>query len=373
MPLPGDPDAVLAASDKLRAAAAALQDGRDALAARGQAMSGWTGQAADAARATIEGHARDLQRAADAASQAAGPLGRYAEELRAAQADYGRGEQAMLDGRAALGAAGSGAAAAADAARDAAEQAMDDAATLMVNAEERAAVANEAAARAVAEAGSGLGGIAPSAPSAPTGGGTGLTVADVGNAFASLGNAALHDPGAVAAMALGAGEVFLGAGGEIGGFALDLTGGGTVAGVPLGIASAGLIATGLTTVGAGVISVAQSATGPDRIEPLQPGPSGSPAAPRPSVTDPDLDNIVNDLYRGTRSSTRTGDGTTADAVRFERSTGESVQDKFHTAKANNYVRALRRWLRRHPRASTADREVAEREYENLMDALGRTP
>jgi hypothetical protein len=52
-------------------------------------------------------------------------------------------------------------------------------------------------------------------------------------------------------MAIGAGMIFLGAGGEVGGFALDATGVGAVAGVPINVASAGLIAGGASTFGHG--------------------------------------------------------------------------------------------------------------------------
>lgn len=214
MPLPGDPDAVLAASEHLRSGAAALQDGREVVAARGHAMSDWRGAAATAALATIDGHVRDLERAVDAATQAVAPLARYADELRAAQQDYARGEQMMLDARAAHAAAGSGAADAADRARDAAEQSTDDAGELMTLAEERAFRANEAAAQALADAASRLPAVSPPAAATPmvghTGSDVGSFLADLGNSLASVGNAAWHDPGAVGAMALGAGAVVLG-------------------------------------------------------------------------------------------------------------------------------------------------------------------
>jgi hypothetical protein len=378
MPLPGDPDAVLAASGRLRSGAGALQSARDAVVARGHAMSSWTGRAATEALATIESNARNLERAVDAASQAAGPLARYADELRAAQQDYVRGEQMMLDGQAALAATGSAAVAAADLARDAAQRSMDDAGALMTLAEERALRANEAAARVLADAASLLPDAIPPSVTAPVVGSTGPNAgqffADIGNSLASLGNAALHDPGAVGAMALGAGAIVVGAGGEIGGIALDVTGVGAVVGVPAGVVSAGVIATGVATVSAGAMTVAQSAPGFDHTEPFRPDRSddGPPAAAkRPDVSDPKLGNIVDSLYRGTSSETRTGSGTTADAVRYERTSGNSVGHKLHTEKANNSVRALRSWLRRNPQASAADRQVAQQEYDDLLDALGR--
>ncbi|MER5392558.1 hypothetical protein [Saccharopolyspora sp. NPDC002686] len=103
---------------------------------------------------------------------------------------------------------------------------------------------------------------------------------------------------------------------------------------------------------------------------LRKPPPKPPAAVRPSVTDPKLNNIVGPLYRGTVHPDRTGDGTTADAVRHERATNEDVQGKNHEKKARESIRALDRWLRRNPNASEADRQIAQAERDNLRDALG---
>lgn len=48
------------------------------------------------------------------------------------------------------------------------------------------------------------------------------------NGFASFGNAVVHHPADLAATAAGVGLMALGAGAEVGGFALDATGGGAV-------------------------------------------------------------------------------------------------------------------------------------------------
>ncbi|PKW16871.1 hypothetical protein [Saccharopolyspora spinosa] len=103
---------------------------------------------------------------------------------------------------------------------------------------------------------------------------------------------------------------------------------------------------------------------------LRKPPPKPPAAVRPSVTDPKLNNIVGPLYRGTAHPDRTGDGTTADAVRHERATNEDVQGRNHEKKARESIRALDRWLRKNPNASEADRQIAQVERDNLRDALG---
>ncbi len=68
------------------------------------------------------------------------------------------------------------------------------------------------------------------------------------NGAANVLEAAAEHPEDVIEMALGAGMVVVGAGGEIAGVALDATGVGAVAGVPINIAAAGLVAAGAGAV-----------------------------------------------------------------------------------------------------------------------------
>jgi uncharacterized protein YukE len=378
MSLPGDPEALLDAARDLRTASEALAQAHDSLAARAGSMSGWQGAAAAAATSALDARSRTLQQAAECLAASVGPLLTYGDELRAAQLDYARGEATGEQGRAAQAAAGSGAVPAADTARDAANQTLDDAADLMIAAEARALRANESAARALAAARSTLDGLTPPPGPGPLAGDTGpdigTALADVGNALASFGNAAVHDVGSVATMAAGAGLVALGAAGDLGGLALIASAVGAPAGAAVAAGSTALMGVGAGLVGVGALTVAQDAQGSDRVEPFRPGGSGPaeiPAAQRPNVEDPQLNNMVRDLYRGTESPGRTGDGTTADAARYERATGESVKGGDHVRKANNYVRGLRNWLRRHPDASAQDRGAAQNELDNLLDALGR--
>lgn len=92
-------------------------------------------------------------------------------------------------------------------------------------------------------------------------------------------------------------------------------------------------------------------------------------AVKPSITDPKLNRIVKSLYKGTTNSDRVGDGTTADAVRHERSTSGDVHGKTHSIKARESIRALDRWLRKNPNAREEDRRIAQQERDNLHDAL----
>lgn len=94
------------------------------------------------------------------------------------------------------------------------------------------------------------------------------------------------------------------------------------------------------------------------------------SATKPQVADAKLGNIIDNLYKGTENPDRVGDGTTADAVRYERETGDNVHGRSHSQKAEESIRALENWLRKNPEAPESDRLVAELEIVNLRDALG---
>lgn len=104
--------------------------------------------------------------------------------------------------------------------------------------------------------------------------------------------------------------------------------------------------------------------------PKQGLPKKEPAV-KPKVGDAKLSNIIDDLYKGVKNRDRVGDGTTADAVRNERLTGQPTHGFWHTKKAEDSLRGLENWLRRNPHASPSDRAIAEREIANLRDALGK--
>jgi hypothetical protein len=93
--------------------------------------------------------------------------------------------------------------------------------------------------------------------------------ADTVDTLASIGNAAINDPGGVVASVAGTALAGISAGGEGLGVALDATGIGAVAGVPLNVVSAAGIAAGSSIAAAGLNSLAQNAAGPDRISPLK--------------------------------------------------------------------------------------------------------
>lgn len=168
MPLPGDPTALLVAAEEMNAAARRLRDAHEALLAHGRTTTAsWNGTAAPLALERIELDAVNVDRVTEAAAQAVAPLRTFAEELRQAQDDYALGEQMRQEGEVAAAALGTGAQVAVDAARESAMQTLADGENAMIDAEERALAANEAAARRIHAATSLLAGIASTSPPPP--------------------------------------------------------------------------------------------------------------------------------------------------------------------------------------------------------------
>ncbi len=87
---------------------------------------------------------------------------------------------------------------------------------------------------------------------------------------------------------------------------------------------------------------------------------------KPTVEDAELKNIIDDLYR---PNAKVGSGSTADAVRYELSTGEKVGGRGHIQKAEQYSESLQRWLNKNPSASPGDRAAAENVLRDLQRAL----
>lgn len=99
-----------------------------------------------------------------------------------------------------------------------------------------------------------------------------------------------------------------------------------------------------------------------------PEPAANPL-PKPGVQDPKLRNLVDNLYKGTTNPSKVGTGTTADAIRLEKLTGNPVGGKFHTQKGIETLKGLENWLARNPNASQYDRIVARSLADELKSAL----
>ncbi|AYW77664.1 hypothetical protein EGX94_05860 [Propionibacterium acidifaciens] len=91
--------------------------------------------------------------------------------------------------------------------------------------------------------------------------------------------------------------------------------------------------------------------------------------PTPEVQSPKLQNIVNNLYKGTTNPERVGDGTTMDAIRHEMATGDAVHGVTHSIKGKESIRGLTKWLDRNPNADWHDRLVAQSLVDDLKSVL----
>jgi hypothetical protein len=94
--------------------------------------------------------------------------------------------------------------------------------------------------------------------------------------------------------------------------------------------------------------------------------------PTPIVSNPKLQNIVNDLYKGTTNPNRVGTGTTADAVRSEIETGQPTGGLFHSQKAQDYSNGLRKLINGGT-LDAYDRLVAQSLFDDLQAALRHRP
>ncbi len=87
--------------------------------------------------------------------------------------------------------------------------------------------------------------------------------------------------------------------------------------------------------------------------------------PTPQVGSTKLQNLVNNLYKGTTNPNRVGNGTTMDAIRNEIATGVPTGGRMHTIKGQETLNGLNNWLRRNKDADYYDRLVAQ----SLADEL----
>ena len=87
---------------------------------------------------------------------------------------------------------------------------------------------------------------------------------------------------------------------------------------------------------------------------------------KPDVTNPDLKGLMDELYR---PGAAIGSGSTAAAVRHEMATGQQVGGRTHTEKAQNYIKALGKWLKNNTDASGGDKSAAENVMQDMINAL----
>jgi hypothetical protein len=231
--------------------------------------AGWSGAAADAFREVYHGQPSRWLQAGDAFHDAANALDNYAATLTWAQQQAAAAIELWNSGKASHPAAAQTLASA--------RGQLDSAGSAAASAVTKAADLAPPQPGFWSQVGSFFSGLGHDATSA---GGDILHAAetagaDTVDALASFGNAALNDPGGVAATVGGAALAGISAGGEGLGIALDATGVGAIAGVPLNVVSAAGIVAGSGIAAAGLNSLAQNAAGPDRVDPLKADGGGS--------------------------------------------------------------------------------------------------
>jgi hypothetical protein len=274
--VPGRPAVLAGTAQAWRSYGDALHQAGTGLA-RIDTTDGWTGPAGEAFRARFEGQPTAWLTAGDSFHHAAAALDGYGSALTEAQgqaADAIRqwnGAQAATDRAVSERARDVRATGQSLPFVDPGEPLRQQAQRTLDSARGRVRTAGDAAAAAI-------GGARDAAPDGPgfwsqvgdVAAHVGAELANVGatvvNAAASYGNAVLHHPLEAGTEVAGGIVTVLGAGGEIAGFGLDLTGVGAVVGVPAGVVSAAAIAGGLALATPAAASLAAHATGDDRIE-----------------------------------------------------------------------------------------------------------
>ncbi|QUC55854.1 hypothetical protein IOD14_03095 [Streptomyces sp. A2-16] len=311
--VPGSPDSLTTTAQALLAYGDVLIEAGEGLA-KVDTEDGWRGPAGDAFRDRFHGQPARWTEAGKEFHTAANALYDYLHTLRAAQqraaeaiAQYARGEAATTN------------------ARNAHDRQVGEARGRGDNTEipfDDPGEADRAAARAALDTARGnvetaghtaAALVRKATESAPERPGfwskVGDFLGDVGdglvdggktvvNDLASFGNAMLQHPGDSAAMLGGMLLAGVSAGGEGLGVALDATGVGAIAGVPLNVVSAAGITAGVGLAGAGAVDLAQHATSDSQVEPLRMNSEGSGTGG--SSQQPASDLIKNgQQYKGT--------------------------------------------------------------------------
>jgi hypothetical protein len=317
--VPGDPDAIAENAVALRARAKVAGDAGDGL--RSIDTGAWTGAAAERFHEKFSYEPGKWFTAADAMQAGAGALDDYVATLRWAQGQaaeairlWNQGETTTAQAKTAYESAARQVQAAQQSLApfsDPGEADRSQARTLLTIARNQV----ESVGRVTA------GTLRTKASLAPEKSGwlddVGDFLHDAGghvvNGLASFGNAALHHPGSVALAAGGIGLAALSAGGEGLGVALDATGVGAIAGVPLNVVSAAGITTGVGITGVAMANIASHAGGDDQVSPVDTEESsssagaadstaGNPTGAKPGWSSRTADNGKGTVYQKPGSS-----------------------------------------------------------------------
>lgn len=302
--VPGDPYAV-------RRTAAAMTVYGDELTEAGEGLQriestdGWSGEAADQFRSAYHGEPGKWLEAGESFSYAGGALDQYSYTLAWAQGQAARAIQLWNEGQAATQQAHADHATAVEHAQqqappgaaplslpfnDPGEANRQAARDLLSRARSQLATAGEQTADVVGRARDKAPGKRSWADQA------GHAVGSAVNAMASMGNAALHNPGLVAGLVGGAALTTASAAGEVAGVVLDATGVGAVGGGPLNVVSGAGIAAGVGMMSVSMAGLASEAAGDDEVHPIDTDGSDQPPAPPLPWEDPAVQEKIPDEW-----------------------------------------------------------------------------
>ncbi|MFR9728112.1 putative T7SS-secreted protein [Saccharopolyspora sp. MS10] len=271
--IPGYADAVTSTAAAMRSYAESLHEAGAGLK-RIDTTEGWEGEAADGFRSAFDGEPTKWLQAGDAFHHAAEALEQHSTTLAWAQQQAIEAITLWNQGKAATNYARSQHDRAVEQAppgtspgqipfHDPGEAKRQQARNVLDRARDQVATSGERAADVIGHA-------RDEAPDRSwfeqAAGAVGDAAAATVNAAASLGNAMLHHHGMVAGLAGGAALTTVSAAGEVAGVALDATGAGAVAGVPLGGVSTAGIATGVGMMGVAMAGLGSEAAGDDSTE-----------------------------------------------------------------------------------------------------------
>jgi hypothetical protein len=317
--VPGDPDAIAENANVLRARAKAASDAGDGL--RSIDTGAWSGTAAEHFHEKFSYEPGKWFTAADAMQAGAGALDDYVVTLRWAQTQaseavrlWNQGDAATERGRTEYESVAKQAAAAQQAPppfSDPGEADRAQAQSVLAAARGQLDTAARIASGTLQDKSA----LAPEKSSWLDD--VGDFVHDTGghivNGVASMGNAMLHHPGSVATAAAGIGLAALSSGGEGLGLALDATGIGAVAGVPLNVVSAAGIAAGAGITTVAMADIGAHAAGDDHVSPIDTEASsssegaadstaGNPTGVKPGWSSRTADNGKGTVYQQPGSS-----------------------------------------------------------------------
>jgi uncharacterized protein YukE len=287
--VPGDPDSVHGTAGSFQVYGNMLHDAGAGLQ-RIDTADGWRGQAGDAFRKVFHGQPSKWVTAGDCFHQASQALDSYAGTLAWAQQQAAVAVQQWNAGQAATHTAQTRHAQDVATAQQQAQAAgvpapdipfVDPGEAQRQAAQQTLQRARDQVKSAAATANHAVGQARDKAPQKPgfwdkVGGALDSAWHDVENVgatavndLASLGNAAIHHPGDVAGVLGGLLLTDISAVGEGGGLALDATGVGAIAGVPINVVSAAGITAGVGITGVSMANMMTHATGDDHVEPLK--------------------------------------------------------------------------------------------------------